>query len=317
MRARHIVEFGILLDVLAGVMIMAVILQNIKQTFDDVDTALAQNTKGIGGISWLKSFYLIPLLTGPIIAFFLPARIKPALLDCHRSPAPVPFRSGLGLPAWRRIFRIISVTPEGLLSLLVISLLFFLISIYTIAYLSKIGDPFGTHLHRLHAAVSVHHDHGDPVRSHHGDVDRHRGHHPGQCAADLHPPLGGLPGGHLEVCADLLGGHRHGPFGIGAHHRCHGCGRRGCAHLVFRLTDVAGQLDPFWLKTGFVFILVGYGTKMGLAPMHTWLPDAHSEAPSPASALLSGVCSTVPTWAFSKPTRSCRPPGWGIFPAPC
>jgi hydrogenase-4 component E len=43
----HIVEFGILLDVLAGVMIMAIILQNIKQTFDDVDTALLR-TKGIG-----------------------------------------------------------------------------------------------------------------------------------------------------------------------------------------------------------------------------------------------------------------------------
>ncbi|MFH2129646.1 MAG: proton-conducting transporter membrane subunit [bacterium] len=52
---------------------------------------------------------------------------------------------------------------------------------------------------------------------------------------------------------------------------------------------VAGQLDKTWLKAGFVFILVGYGTKMGLAPMHTWLPDAHSEAASPASALLSGA----------------------------
>lgn len=55
------------------------------------------------------------------------------------------------------------------------------------------------------------------------------------------------------------------------------------------LTEAAKQLDPVWLKAGFVFIFVGYGTKMGLAPMHTWLPDAHSEAPSPASALLSGV----------------------------
>ncbi len=45
MRARHIVEFGILLDVLAGVMIMAIILQNIKQTFDDVDTALLRTLK--------------------------------------------------------------------------------------------------------------------------------------------------------------------------------------------------------------------------------------------------------------------------------
>ena len=52
---------------------------------------------------------------------------------------------------------------------------------------------------------------------------------------------------------------------------------------------VADQLDTVWLKAGFIFIVIGYGTKMGLAPMHTWLPDAHSEAPSPASALLSGA----------------------------
>ena len=55
------------------------------------------------------------------------------------------------------------------------------------------------------------------------------------------------------------------------------------------LAEAAKQLDAMWLKAGFIFILVGYGTKMGLAPMHTWLPDAHSEAPSPVSALLSGV----------------------------
>ncbi len=47
--------------------------------------------------------------------------------------------------------------------------------------------------------------------------------------------------------------------------------------------------DPAWLKTAFILLLVGYGTKMGLAPMHTWLPDAHSEAPSMVSALLSGA----------------------------
>jgi hydrogenase-4 component F len=55
------------------------------------------------------------------------------------------------------------------------------------------------------------------------------------------------------------------------------------------LNGVASQLDPVWLKAGFVFIVIGFGTKMGLAPMHTWLPDAHSQAPSPASALLSGA----------------------------
>ena len=51
----------------------------------------------------------------------------------------------------------------------------------------------------------------------------------------------------------------------------------------------ARELNVPWLKAAFVLLLVGYGTKMGLAPFHTWLPDAHSEAPSVASALLSGA----------------------------
>ena len=51
----------------------------------------------------------------------------------------------------------------------------------------------------------------------------------------------------------------------------------------------APAMNSAWLKTAFIVILVGYGTKMGLAPLHTWLPDAHSEAPSLVSAMLSGT----------------------------
>lgn len=51
----------------------------------------------------------------------------------------------------------------------------------------------------------------------------------------------------------------------------------------------ASRLDPSILKIAFIFILIGFGTKVGFSPMHTWLPDAHSQAPSPVSALLSGV----------------------------
>ncbi len=51
----------------------------------------------------------------------------------------------------------------------------------------------------------------------------------------------------------------------------------------------SGQFNTFWLRLGFVFILFGFGTKMGLAPAHFWLPDAHSESPSPISALLSAT----------------------------
>jgi hydrogenase-4 component F len=51
----------------------------------------------------------------------------------------------------------------------------------------------------------------------------------------------------------------------------------------------AGALKGSTLRLGFIFILIGFGTKVGLAPMHTWLPDAHSQAPSPISTLMSGV----------------------------
>ena len=53
--------------------------------------------------------------------------------------------------------------------------------------------------------------------------------------------------------------------------------------------EVQGTDSAIWLKAAFIFLLVGYGTKMGLAPMHTWLPDAHSQAPSLEAALSSGA----------------------------
>lgn len=57
------------------------------------------------------------------------------------------------------------------------------------------------------------------------------------------------------------------------------------------LREIAGRLDPKIMKLAFLFILVGYGTKAGLAPMHTWAPDAYSQSPAPVGALLSGVLS--------------------------
>jgi hydrogenase-4 component F len=70
-----------------------------------------------------------------------------------------------------------------------------------------------------------------------------------------------------------------------------------------RLTADAAALPPAALRLAFVFMLLGYGTKAGLFPLHSWLPDAHSEAPAPASALLSGSllnCALVVIWRISK-----------------
>ena len=64
------------------------------------------------------------------------------------------------------------------------------------------------------------------------------------------------------------------------------------------LRAAAGLLNADVVRLAFVFIIVGYGTKAGLAPMHTWLPDAHSEAPAPISALMSGVLLNVGLYAM-------------------
>jgi hydrogenase-4 component F len=55
------------------------------------------------------------------------------------------------------------------------------------------------------------------------------------------------------------------------------------------IAAIASKLDPGIVRSAFIFVVVGYGTKAGLAPVHMWLPDAHSQAPTPVSALLSGA----------------------------
>ena len=66
------------------------------------------------------------------------------------------------------------------------------------------------------------------------------------------------------------------------------------------LLENAFSLNPLIVKIAFIFVLIGYGTKAGLAPMHTWLPDAHSKAPSPISAMLSGALLNVALLAILK-----------------
>lgn len=66
------------------------------------------------------------------------------------------------------------------------------------------------------------------------------------------------------------------------------------------LRNAAPSLHPELLHLAFAFLVVGYGTKAGLAPMHTWLPDAHSEAPSPISAMMSGVLLAVAMYAIAR-----------------
>src|SRR5262249_30277683 len=69
------------------------------------------------------------------------------------------------------------------------------------------------------------------------------------------------------------------------------------ARLWPPLDAVKGPLEPRVTGLAFVFLLVGYGTKVGLAPLHSWLPDAHAEGPTPVSAVLSGLLLNVALYA--------------------
>ena len=75
-------------------------------------------------------------------------------------------------------------------------------------------------------------------------------------------------------------------------------GAEGVSALLWtHLSAVKGELEPTVLSLAFVFLLVGYGTKVGLAPLHNWLPDAHAEGPTPVSAVLSGLLLNVAIYA--------------------
>ncbi|MDA8126824.1 MAG: proton-conducting transporter membrane subunit [Deltaproteobacteria bacterium] len=78
----------------------------------------------------------------------------------------------------------------------------------------------------------------------------------------------------------------------------------------------ADLLDPALMKAAFIFLLVGYGTKAGLAPMHSWLPDAHSQAPSPVSALFSGILLSTSMYCLMRyipiVEGATRHTGWGL-----
>jgi len=74
-------------------------------------------------------------------------------------------------------------------------------------------------------------------------------------------------------------------------------GAEGGALLWTNLDAVKGQLDPDIVTLAFAFLFIGYGTKVGLVPLHNWLPDAHAEGPTPVSAVLSGLLLNVALYA--------------------
>lgn len=75
----------------------------------------------------------------------------------------------------------------------------------------------------------------------------------------------------------------------------------GVPAMTWSLLEAAApRMDPAILDLAFIFLLIGYGTKVGLAPLHAWLPDAHAEGPTPISAVLSGLLLNVALYALMR-----------------
>jgi len=256
--------------------------------------------------------FIVPLITGTI-AFFIPRSGARSLLVLTGAAHLL-----LSLYVWLRrptpMFKAyFAWSPEGMLSLIVISLLFFLIAIYTVAYLKK-ADIHAEHIFTgsmlLFLATMTMVTLSDHVMVMWIAIEATT-----LASAPLiftHRTAAALEATwkYVLVCSVGIAMALLGSVLITLAMDVNGV---NVPVSFTALTAVAKRLDPFWLKAGFVFILVGYGTKMGLAPMHTWLPDAHSEAPSPASALLSGVLLNCAFLGIFKTQKIMHAAGLGDF----
>ncbi len=95
-----------------------------------------------------------------------------------------------------------------------------------------------------------------------------------------------------------------------------GPGASGASMLLTALMQQGSFLQAPWLRAAFLLFLVGYGTKMGLAPLHYWLPDAHSESPSLVSALLSGALLNCAFLGILRALQVCQAAGLQDFAGP-
>ena len=240
----------------------------------------------------LEFVCLIPLFTG-ILAMFMPASVGRVILVVtavlHLQISILGWFGKL-TPALDRYF---SVTPEGMLVLLVTSFIFLFISIYAVSYMREdmrqldgSSEPIfigcmllflatmsmvalADHLIVLWIAIEATTLMSAPLIFLHRSKSALEATWKYVLICSVGIALALLGCFFIVMAMDL--GNIYVPISYSS------------------LSKVADKLDPNWLKAGFIFTLIGYGTKMGLAPMHTWLPDAHSESPSPASALLSGA----------------------------
>ena len=294
-----LIELGVSLDVLLGVVVLMVLAQRLRAR---VRRCRPRRAAGAARLMVLVLIIVLPLLGGgrrrrlastPSAAWAAVATNGAALaLGMWTAVRVVRIRSArTGLPG---VLRADALSAFMVIVIGAIALLASWLGIRTIAI--ELADGRCTpaarhHLWRLGPGLRRRHAARRPRRQRRralgGGRGDHRRHHlPGRA-----PPDQGSARSLVEVHRDLLGRDRSGLLGHRARVPLLPCTPGGHSAGALDWTSLmanARHLDPSVLRLGFALVVLGYGTKVGLAPMHSWLPDAHSQAPAPISALMSG-----------------------------
>ena len=123
----------------------------------------------------------------------------------------------------------------------------------------------------------------------------------------LFQPQRRVAGGDLEISAHRLGRHRPGAARLVLPRVCVAARPAGIDAAVRRALGQAPRLSTPWLHAAFVLLFIGYGTKMGLAPMHTWKPDAYGEAPGVVGTFWPAASQAARSWRSCGFIRSAGP----------
>ena len=306
-----VVELGIALDVLVGMLIFGVFFFQIREQFDSLDLQHLEKLKRPGMMNEMRRWSsALPLAGAVLLALVGHRRLRrrsstsrrawPRSSPRRRSP-PASSRAGrssrLDRAVLRRSVQRVPGRADRVRRLHDVAVLPALHADRAGARQAHAGAAAALPQHvpalQLHdAAGAAHQQHGHPVGGDGGGHARDR-------AAGLAVPHAGLARGGVEVLHPVRRRHRagavrHDPALL---RRREGARRRGRRAAVDPARPGQGQLEPTVLSLAFVFLLVGYGTKVGLVPLHNWLPDAHAEGPTPVSAVLSGLLLNVALYA--------------------
>ena len=302
-----VVEISVAFSILIAFIVIGIFLFRIRERFDTVDIAALDRYRGERRMSFgpVTCLFVIPALAAAVIALMpgskLSAPMSMLARPCSLSSPRLSLLWSASAPG-----AYVLVDEFNTIFVVLITFVAFTTSAFSATYVEyeletgRVTPAFLKLYHALYQALTLCLRARAPQQQYRRDVggDRachahHRGH--GRHLPDARCDRGGVEIFHSRQRRHRARSVRHHPrlYGGGA-----GDGRRPQCHGVDRPRLPRRELEPAMLNLAFVFLLLGYGTKIGLFPLHAWLPDAHAEGPTPITAVLSGLLLNVALYAL-------------------